>query len=58
MAELWHDFFNAVSKLALDPSIAPAEILIVGDHAPPLWSKLGRAEFAAGKVAWYRLTPR
>ncbi len=58
MAELWHDFFAAVSKLALDPSIAPAEILIVGDHAPPLWSKRGRAEFAAGKVAWYRLTPR
>jgi phosphoglycerol transferase MdoB-like AlkP superfamily enzyme len=58
MAELWHDFFEAVSKLALDPSIAPAEILIVGDHAPPLWSKRGRAEFAAGKVAWYRLTPR
>jgi hypothetical protein len=58
MAELWHDFFNAVSKLALDPAIAPAEILIVGDHAPPLWSRRGRAEFAAGKVAWYRLTPR
>ncbi len=58
MAELWHDFFNAASKLALDPSIAPAEILIVGDHAPPLWSRRGRAEFAAGKVAWYRLTPR
>lgn len=58
MAELWHDLFGAVSKLALDPDIAPAEILIVGDHAPPLWSKRGRAEFAAGKVAWYRLTPR
>ena len=58
MAELWHDVFSAVAQLALDPSIAPAEILVVGDHAPPLWSKKGRAEFEAGKVPWYRLTPR
>jgi phosphoglycerol transferase MdoB-like AlkP superfamily enzyme len=58
MAELWHDVFAAVSKLALDPAIGPAEILIVGDHAPPLWSRRGRGEFEAGKVPWYRLTPR
>jgi hypothetical protein len=58
MAELWHDLFHTVSRLALDPGIGPAEILVVGDHAPPLWSRRGRAEFAAGKVAWYRLTPR
>jgi phosphoglycerol transferase MdoB-like AlkP superfamily enzyme len=58
MAELWHDVFGAVAQLALDPSIGPAEILVVGDHAPPLWSKKGRAEFEAGKVPWYRLTPR
>jgi len=58
MAELWHDFFNTLSRVALDPSIGPAEILVVGDHAPPLWSRRGRSSFAAGKVAWYRLTPR
>ena len=58
MAELWHDVFRSVAQLALDPRIAPAEILVVGDHAPPLWSKKGRAEFEAGKVPWYRLTPR
>ena len=58
MAELWHDVFAAVATLALDPAIAPAEILIVGDHAPPLWSKRGREQFEAGKVAWYRLTPK
>lgn len=58
MAELWHDVFDAVAKLALNPDIGPAEILVVGDHAPPLWSKRGRAEFEAGKVPWYRLTPR
>ena len=58
MAELWHDVFRAVADLALNPAVGPAEILVVGDHAPPLWSKKGRAEFEAGKVAWYRLTPR
>lgn len=58
MAELWHDVFGAVAQLALNPAIGPAEILVVGDHAPPLWSKRGRGEFEAGKVPWYRLTPR
>lgn len=58
MTELWHDLFSAIAKLAVDPSIGPAEILVVGDHAPPLWSKRGRGQFAPGQVAWYRLTPR
>jgi hypothetical protein len=57
MGELWHDLFTAIAQLALDPAVGPAEILIVGDHAPPLWSKRGRAMFAPGQVAWYRLTP-
>jgi hypothetical protein len=58
MAELWHDVFAGVAQLARDPAMASAEILIVGDHAPPLWSKRGRAQFEPGKVAWYRLQPR
>jgi len=58
MAELWHDVFAAVAELAADPAIGPAEILIVGDHAPPLWSKRGRGQFEPGQVAWYRLTPK
>ena len=57
-AELWHDVFASVSKLALDPSIGPAEILVVGDHAPPMWSRRARAQFEPGIVPWYRLTPR
>jgi hypothetical protein len=57
MGELWHDLFTTIARLSLDPAIGPAEILIVGDHAPPLWSKRARGMFAAGQVAWYRLTP-
>jgi hypothetical protein len=58
MAELWHDVFTVVAKIARDPAIGPADILVVGDHAPPLWSKRGRAEFEPGQVAWFRLQPR
>ena len=58
MAELWHDVFSSVAQMALDPAIGAAEILVVGDHAPPLWSKRGRGEFEPGIVPWYRLTPR
>lgn len=58
MGELWNDVFASVAQLALDPRIGPAEIVIVGDHAPPVWSRLARAQFEPGKVVWYRLTPR
>lgn len=58
MAELWHDVFASVAQLALDPAIGAAEIVVVGDHAPPLWSRRARAQFEPGKVVWYRLTPR
>lgn len=58
MAELWHDVFNVVAQLARNPALRRPEILIVGDHAPPLWSKRGRGQFEPGRVAWYRLQPR
>jgi phosphoglycerol transferase MdoB-like AlkP superfamily enzyme len=58
MAELWHDVFDVVAKIARDPAVGPADILVVGDHSPPLWSKRGRAQFEPGQVAWYRLQPR
>jgi hypothetical protein len=56
MTELWLDLFENLARLAAD--LPPTEILIVGDHAPPLWSKPGRELFTAGKVPWIRLTPR
>lgn len=56
MTELWLDLFDAVTKMAVE--LPPTEILITGDHAPPLWSKAGRALFVPGQVPWIRLTPR
>jgi phosphoglycerol transferase MdoB-like AlkP superfamily enzyme len=55
MTEIWLDVLQAIAKLTAD--IPPTEILIVGDHAPPLWSKVGRNLFTPGKVPWIRLKP-
>lgn len=56
MTEMWIDLMDGLAKLTAD--IPPTEILIVGDHAPPLWSKAGRELFTPGKVTWIRLSPR
>jgi hypothetical protein len=56
MTEMWLDLFQGIAKLT--ETIGPAEILIVGDHGPPLWSRAGRALFEPGQVTWIRLAPR
>lgn len=56
MSELWMDVFDGIVKMTAE--IGPTEILIVGDHSPPLWSRAGRALFEPGKVTWVRLSPR
>jgi hypothetical protein len=56
MTEMWMDVFEAVGRMAVD--LPPTEILLVGDHAPPLWSKAGRRLFTPGQVTWVRLTPK
>jgi hypothetical protein len=56
MTEMWIDLFDRIAKLALERP--GTEIMLVGDHAPPLWSKAGRRLFTAGQVTWVRLTPR
>ena len=56
MTEMWLDLFDGLARMAVNAPLM--EILIVGDHAPPLWSKAGRELFTPGKVTWIRLTPR
>ncbi len=58
MAELWLDVFDSVVALATDPRLPPFEILVVGDHGPPLWSRSARNLFRPGEVSWFRLSPR
>jgi hypothetical protein len=56
MTEMWIDLFERMAQLALDRP--GTEILLVGDHAPPLWSRAGRRLFTPGQVSWVRLSPR
>jgi hypothetical protein len=58
MTEMWMDVMESVVALATDPGLPPFEILVVGDHAPPLWSRQGRGLFVPGEVSWFRLTPK
>ena len=55
MAAMWGDVFQRIAQMAVDPQLPPTEILIVGDHAPPLWSRRDRALFKPGVVSWIRL---
>ena len=58
MTEMWMDVMDSVVALATDPGLPPFEILVVGDHAPPLWSRQGRGLFVPGAVSWFRLSPK
>jgi phosphoglycerol transferase MdoB-like AlkP superfamily enzyme len=56
MTEMWIDVLEALTRMAAD--LPPMEILIVGDHTPPLWNKAGRNLFVPGQVPWFRFSPK
>jgi len=58
MAGMWFDVFDAVAQLAMIGAKTGMDILIVGDHAPPLWSRKQRALFKPGVVPWVLLTAK
>jgi len=58
MAGMWFDVFDAVARLATVDAKPAIDILIVGDHAPPLWSRKQRALFKPGLVPWVLLTAK
>jgi hypothetical protein len=58
MTELWIDVLDSVTAIAGDERLRPLDVLVVGDHAPPLWSRSGRALFRPGEVSWFRLAPK
>ncbi|MEI2383850.1 sulfatase-like hydrolase/transferase [Breoghania sp. JC706] len=58
MTEMWMDVMDDIAAIASDPDLPPTDIVIVGDHTPPLWTRSGRNAFAPGKVAWYALKAR
>ncbi|WP_170122069.1 sulfatase-like hydrolase/transferase [Breoghania corrubedonensis] len=58
MTEMWMDVMNDIAAIAGDPDLPPTDIVIVGDHTPPMWTRNGRNAFTPGKVAWYALKAR
>lgn len=55
MTEMWMDVLDRVAAIANDPNLPPTDIVLVGDHHPPLWTRNGRGKFQKDKVAWFAL---
>jgi len=58
MAEQWLHVSHLVKDIALDPDLAETDIILVGDHHPPLFTRRARKLFEKGKVAWLHLRPK
>jgi len=58
MADGWIELLQGIARAWADPAMPPTEILIVGDHAPPLWYRQAHDLFTPGEVSWFRLTPK
>jgi len=58
MTEMWMDVFDQVVAMANDPNLPPTDIILVGDHHPPMWTRSGRKQFEKGKVSWFALKHR
>jgi len=47
--------FDTVAAIAKDPNTAPLDIMVVGDHNTPMWSRAAASHFRPGLVDWCRL---
>lgn len=57
MAEQWLHVSYLVRDIAMDKQLAQTDIVLVGDHHPPLFTRSARGLFEPGKVAWLHLKP-
>lgn len=55
LTEIWLDVFDKVAEIASDPDMPPLDILVVGDHNTPMWSRSAFGHFVNGRVDWYYL---
>jgi hypothetical protein len=55
LTEIWMEVFDKVAEIAGDPKIRPIDILVVGDHNTPMWSRDAFRHFISDKVDWYFL---
>jgi hypothetical protein len=55
LTEIWADVFDKVAAIAADPAMPPLDIVVVGDHNTPMWSRSAFGHFINRKVDWYYL---
>lgn len=55
LSQMWADIIEQTVSIATDPALPPTDILIVGDHHTPLFTRTARSLFIPGKVAWFAL---
>ena len=55
MSEQWLNVSHLVRRIALNENLKNTEILLVGDHHPPLFTRKARRLFKPGEVAWLHL---
>ena len=53
-----HRLADALTALAMDPSLPPTDFLIVGDHMPPFFQRDARLRFDGEHVPWVLLRSR
>lgn len=56
--QLHHHLADQISEMALSPRLPPTDILIVGDHKPPMFDRTSSARFEDGTVPWIYLRAR
>lgn len=58
LTEIWAGVFDSVAAIMRDPATPPLDILVVGDHNTPMWSRDAYRHFVPDKVDWYFLEDR
>lgn len=58
LADQWMQVLDKVAGILANEDLRPLDVLIVGDHAPPFWTREGKSFFVRGKVPWILLQSR
>lgn len=58
LLKLHEEFFAALGRILVDPTVPPMQVLLVGDHAPPFAALKSRKEFSTNEVPFLELVPK
>jgi len=58
LADQWMQVLDKVADIVTNEALGPVDVLIIGDHAPPFWTRAQKSYFVRGKVPWVLLRSR